>query len=339
MGKTQLALKLLQRVRSKGSLHLWLSGGSGFDLRAGLLTYGRALFNVQGPTISSSGDSDRAADQALLNRLRLHLACHADWVAVIDDMQLTLSELDGLQLLPRVQHGCVIMTCWQPLEGATCNMPQLGNFGPDECRELVAGRLAQVSNEFKVFKASIMGSVDLRYLSFLVQLEQVKGLPLVVDSFACRLAMDAQAEVARSRKEGEQPQLTMLQLQQREAEFASRLRDVAKQWPGNPRHLGPLASLQLVLQRIDQAPDLEAGTRCTMHLILGACCLLAPANPLDLVKAVVLRQRQGEGEGRPSEELSDALEAGLRLLEGYGIMQVRGAGQVGLTDGEQQGGH
>ena len=334
MGKTQLALKLLQRVRSKGSLHLWLSGGSGFDLRAGLLTYGRALFNVQGPTISSSGDSDRAADQALLERLRLHLACHADWVAVIDDMQLTLSELDGLQLLPRVQHGCVIMTCWQPLEGATHNKP-LGHFELDECNKLVAGRLAlqKVPDDFK---ANIMGSLDMH---FLVQLEQVKGLPLVVDSFACRLAMDAQAEVARSRKEGGEPQLAMLQLQQREAEFTSRLRDVAKQWPGNPQHLGPLASLQLLLQRIDQALDLEAGTRCTMHLILGACCLLAPANPLDLVKAVVLRQRQGEGEGRPSEELSDALEAGLRLLEGYGIMQVRGAGQVGLTDGEQQGGH
>ena len=99
-------------------------------------------------------------------------------------------------------------------------------------------------------------------LSFLsVVGDLVEGLPLVVDSFACLLAMDAHAKLLPASKitdantEGYHLESAIKEEHHQILEaaitlFRSSLLS-AKKLPGNPRHLlGPMGSLLLWLDRI-----------------------------------------------------------------------------------------
>ena len=293
VGKTQLALKISSQAIPGLRLRWWLDGSSETQLKGSLLGYGKTLF----PAMPC-----RTAEEelAILAAIKAHLERKDDWLIVVDDMHLhaaSFSSTDSLDAWIPPGHGWVLMTCISEVEAAA-NMP-LGPFSKEECIKLIQGRLDYRLGQPGLWQlgSNVGSSNSNNILDFLSSGDgMVQGLPMLVDSFAHLLAMEANVirpkmlALAAVTDEAEQDHL-LADLEEQKAEvleasvnsFKASLQS-AHTLPSNPRHLlGVLGSLQLWLARMTV---LDADTQLVMHSIIKTSCFLGPAFPMSLLEAV-----------------------------------------------------
>ena len=259
------------------------------QLESGLLGYGRTLF----PDMPYVDDANKAS---IHTALKLHLANpdHRGWLIVVDDLHLhpasaqpSIGDLD--QWIPNVGHGSMLITSVGAVSGA--NNVCLGSFNQQQCLDLIQGRLNYQLKKGRTNPFQWNLAEDLRNVNMLDFLSSsdglVEGLPLVVDSFACLLAMDAHAEFGTASQADDRHMIDLKEKQHHILHgaidlFTSSLRNT-KNLPGNPRHLlGPMGSLQLWLGRIAKVDP-----HLIMVCIAQISCLLGPAFPESLLKVVL----------------------------------------------------